>query len=167
MQTFKPPDTHHLSSAIGWLELGNAREARHELAKLSPETANHPEVLELRWSAAVDQKDWADAAQVAESLWRLDPASASSWLHRAYAIRRAEGGGLSAAWDALLPAAERFPSEPIIPYNLACYACQMGRLEEARQWLRRARKLGDPAWLKSMALADEDLKPIRPEVAEW
>jgi len=52
--------------------------------------------------------------------------------------RRVKSGGLQAAWGMLLPAFEKFPEEPTIPYNLACYACQMKRLDEARQWLERA-----------------------------
>jgi len=38
-------------------------------------------------------------------------------------------GGAKAAWDALLPAADKFPNNPNIPYNLACYACQMNKLK--------------------------------------
>jgi hypothetical protein len=51
-----------------------------------------------------------------------------SWIHQAYALRRMTGGGIKAAWDARLPAADRFPSQPMIAFNLACYACQLGRL---------------------------------------
>ena len=39
---------------------------------------------------------------------------------------------------ALRPAFEKFPKVSVIPYNLACYACQMNKLDEARVWLRRA-----------------------------
>jgi hypothetical protein len=69
-----------------------------------------------------------------------------------------------AAWDALLPAFEKFPGEPIIPYNLACYACQMGKLDDARLWLDRAMKIADKREIKLMALNDEDLKPLRAEI---
>src|SRR5262245_53445373 len=130
MRTLDPPDAHHLSFAIGWMELGNAREAQAELTKLEPKVANHPEVIEVRWAVAAAESDWEKALELAEKLLRLDPTRASSWLHRAYALRRVKGGGVSAAWDALLPAVEKFPSEPTIPYNLACYACQLGQLEE-------------------------------------
>lgn len=167
MRTLDPPDAHHLSFAIGWMELGNAREAHAELAKLTPEVANHPDVMEVRWAVAAAEKDWTEAVQLAEKLIQLDPTRASAWLHRAYAIRRVRGGGVGAAWDALLPAVQKFPNEPTIPYNLACYACQLGQLDEARQWLLRAGTMGEGAKIKTMALADEDLKPFWTEVAEW
>ena len=70
------------------------------------------------------------------------------------------GGGLPRAWDILRPTADRFPTEPTVAFNLACYACQMGRLEEAREWLAKAIALGGEPIAK-MAQEDEDLKPLR------
>ena len=75
-----------------------------------------------------------------------------------------KGGGLQAAWDALLPAFEKFPKEPTIPYNLACYACQLRRLDEARQWLERAVKIAGKEKIKFMALNDDDLEPLWQEI---
>jgi Tfp pilus assembly protein PilF len=87
-------------------------------------------------------------------------------LHRAYALRRAPGGGLPQAWDALLPAAGKFPEEPVAAYNLSCYACQMQQLDRARHWLQRAIKTGGKDAIKKMALADDDLKPLWEEIRE-
>ena len=56
----------------------------------------------------------------------------------AKALRRASSGSLAKAWEALLPAAELFPREPWVPYNLACYAAQFSRLDEAWEWLCRS-----------------------------
>lgn len=61
----------------------------------------------------------------------------------------------------LLPMAPQFPEESIIPYNLACYACQMGNLELAQDWLQRAAKLRPKNEIKAMALSDPDLAPLR------
>ena len=49
VQTLEPPDSHHLNHAIGWLGLGCVVDARAELAQISPEWQEHPEVLEVRW----------------------------------------------------------------------------------------------------------------------
>lgn len=164
MERLEPPDAFFLNAAIGWLQLGRAAEAVAELDRISPEHQERPEVLEVRWVACVALKDWDAATRVAERLVTLAPDRPNGWLHRAYALRRAESGGLEQAWEALRPAAERFPREPIIPYNLACYACQMGRLDEARQWFQRALDLGDRATLKEMALHDADLQPLWDEI---
>jgi tetratricopeptide (TPR) repeat protein len=68
------------------------------------------------------------------------------------------------ALDALLPAAAKFPKHWLIRYNLACYCSQLGRLQEAMQWLEKAIGLADKSEVKAMALADPDLEPLRREI---
>jgi len=93
------------------------------------------------------------------------PDEVLGWIHRAYAARRKPGGGLLQAWDALRPAVDRFPEEWLVLYNLACYAAQMGRLDEAWDWLTRALHASqDAARTIQMALADSDLAPLRPRL---
>ena len=70
------------------------------------------------------------------------------------------------AWDALLPAHEKFPRETTIAFNLSCYACQMQQLDEARSWFHCALKLGGKDKLKAMALGDSDLQPLWTEIRE-
>ncbi len=164
MEELEPPDTHHLSAALGWMELGNCTEARADLAKVSAALALHPAVLEVSWTVYAAEKDWAKALETAERLVQCAADHASGWLHRAYAMRRAPGGGLQAAWDALIPAVDRFPKEPTIPYNLACYACQLEKLDEARRWFQRALGVGEKAKLKSMGASDPDLRPLWGEI---
>lgn len=164
MEILEPPDTHHLSAALGWAELGNCEEARVELAKVQPGLSGHPTVLEVTWSIHAAQKDWAGALRVAEQLVQAAPDQANGWLHRAYAMRRTPDGGLKAAWDALLPAVDRFPQEATIPYNLACYACQLSELDEARRWFQRALAVGQKARLKAMAVSDPDLEALWSEI---
>ena len=167
MRALESPDLHRLSFATGWMELGALHEARDELARLTVEATKHPDVMEAYWVLAASEGDWKTALSWAEKLLESDSKRASGWLHRSYALRRVPGGSLSAARESLLPAVTRFPGEPTIPYNLACYACQLGQIEEARQWLLSARKVGDSETIKRMTLADEDLKPFWPEVADW
>jgi tetratricopeptide (TPR) repeat protein len=167
METLGPPGTHYLSAAIGWMELGNLTEAKAELAKVDPGLQKHPNVLEVSWAIHASDQNWPQALQAAQQLVEFASDRASGWLHRAYALRRAPGGGLQSAWDALLPAVDRFPHEATIPYNLACYACQLGQLDEARRWLQRALAVGDRAKLKRMASADSDLQPLWKEVKNW
>ena len=164
MQKLEPPDTHYFFAAIGWLELGNLAEARAELAQISPARQEHPDVLEVRWAISVEQKSWEEALQAAQALLRRAPERSSGWLHQAYALRRTPGGGLQKAWDALLPSFDKFPKEPIIAFNLACYACQMRQLDVARDWLQRALKIGGKGKIKAMALMDSDLEPLWEEI---
>jgi uncharacterized protein HemY len=167
MESLAPPDSHHLDAAIGWLGLGCANDAREELNRISVTLQNHPDVLETRWTICVRDKDWVDALKIADLELKSAPGDAGGWLHRAYALRRVSSGGLPQAWDALLPAAEQFPDEPVIAYNLSCYACQMQQLDMARKWLQRAIKAGGKEAIKKMALADDDLQPLWPEIEKF
>jgi tetratricopeptide (TPR) repeat protein len=164
MQKLEPPDTHHLSAAIGWMELGNLAEAEADLNRISAAHQCHPDVLEVRWIILAEGKRWEAALGTARVLLKMAPNRSSGWLHQAYALRRATKDGLKLAWDALLPAHKKFPRESTIPYNLSCYACQMNQLEEARGWFRRALLLGNREQIKQMALNDPDLLPLRDEI---
>ena len=135
MQILEPPDSHHLDAAIGWLGLGCADDSRAELEKISAVNQLHSDVLEVRWTICAHDQRWNDALTIAELELQTTPEESSGWLHRAYAVRRVRDGGLPQAWRALLPAVEKFSTEPIIPYNLACYACQLNQLTDARTWL--------------------------------
>lgn len=44
---------------------------------------------------------------------------------------------LGAAFDLLLPAAQRFPSVWLIPYDLARYCAQTGRLDKCEEWFKK------------------------------
>ena len=161
MSPLESPDRHHLTAAVGWLELSNPTEAGEEIAKISPSNLEHPYVLEVRWQICAALKSWEAALEVAEILMGKVPEQDSAWLHRAYALRRVKSGGLEKAWDALRPAYERFPKSALIPFNLACYAAQLGRPQEAWEWLHKAMEAaGDVDAIKTMALADKDLNAL-------
>ena len=158
MEPLEHPDVLHLNAAQGWLELGNATEASAELEKLVPSAREHPDVLEVRWQIAVKGRRWAEALGVADAICRLAPANAVGWIHRSYCLH--ELSRTKEAWESLLPIAERFPKEWLICYNLACYSCQLGWLEEAKTWFMRAIELGDPLAVNRLAAEDPDLKPL-------
>ena len=160
MKKFEIHDLHHLRAAEGWLELGSHLEADAELDNIAPELRSHPNVLEIRWHIYAKARKWDACLEIARAVTQAEPNLAGGWIHLAYAARRAKGGTVQAAWDLLHPVAERFPKEAIIPYNLACYACQLGNSEEAKQWLEKALSVGDSARLKMMALNEPDLEPI-------
>ena len=164
MQQWEPPDSHYLLAAAGWLELRNYDEAKAELSRIDSALSQHPDALEIWWAIHAGEKHWAEALETARLLINRASDRASGWLYQAYALRRAAGGGLQAAWDALLPALEKFPDEPIIPYNLSCYACQVGQLDQARKWFKLAVKIGGNDSINKLALADPDLKPLWAEI---
>ena len=162
MSKLQPPDTHHLSAAEGWLELGNHHEALNELNLVSLAEQGRVEVLGLRWSVSAHLKLWDACVSIAERIIELAPKDEFGWIHRSYALHELKR--TRDARDLLQPALKQFPKNETIPYNLACYECQLGNLDEARDWLRRAMQLRKPARIKTQALEDPDLKPLWKEI---
>ncbi len=167
MAALEPPYIHYLNGATGWLGLGNLVEARRELALIDPGHQNHPEVLEIRWALNSQEANWPEALEAARALIRADPQRHSGWVYQAYALRRVPEGGLRSAWQALLPAYDKFPGQSIISYNLSCYACQLGHIDAARVWLKRALVVGKDLPIKQMALEEPDLQPLWEEIRHF
>ena len=92
------------------------------------------------------------------------PEESFGWINRSYALRRAPGGSVQAAYDALLPAADRLKDLEQVTFNLACYSCQLGRIKEGREWLTRslaeANRRGKMNQRRLEALAEPDLRPL-------
>jgi Flp pilus assembly protein TadD len=155
---------HQLNAATGWLELGNLREARAELLRIPPAAQEHPEVLELHWRICAEEKDWSTALAVARQLVHAAPGEATGWIHQSYCLHELKR--TEEARTQLLGVATQFSRISTVAYNLACYACQLGQLDEARRWLDRAITLIGKQRVKAMALADPDLVPMREEIRE-
>lgn len=153
-------DQHRLRAAEGWLDLGDWQSANDELENITPSLRAHPDVLAMRWNIYSDARHWELALVVAETLCELQPSDANGWIHRSYALQ--ELRRTAEAEVLLLPALEKFLQEPAVPYNLACNACVLGRVEEARRLLDRPITIsgdhGDE--VKLMALDDPDLSAL-------
>ncbi len=155
----------HLDAAVGWLGLGNPGEAGDEVARIASDFAEHPDVLEVRWEVSGRQERWEEALLIADSLVLGHPERSSGWLHRSYCLH--ELARTLEAWNKLFPAVDRFPKEATIPYNLACYACQLGNLKQAEEWLEKAAALRGRSAIKKLAAEDRDLDPMRSFFSAW
>jgi len=157
-------DQRHLNAAQGWFELGDHLEANEELEQITAEHRAHPAVLEMRWQIYAKAKKWEAALDIASALVQMVPELPLGWVHRSYTLhemRRTEE-----ARDNLLRVVDNFPEDPIMRYNLACYECQLGRLEQAKNWLEKAFAIADPKKIKLMALEDPDLEPLWREIGK-
>ena len=151
------PDVVHFRAAQGWMELGNAQEAAAELEKISPSLRTHPDVLELRWHINARAKDWHACIEVAEATIRIAPERPDPWIHRSFALH--ELRRTQEAFENLLPMAEKFPEVWTIPYNLACYCAQLGRLNDSKTWFTKAMAIDADA-SQRVGIEDPDLKPL-------
>jgi predicted Zn-dependent protease len=156
--------TWNLEAAQGWFELGNCIEATEELEQITPEMRGHPDVLEVRFQIYAAAKKWEYAAEIARAISEMVPGSPFGWIHHAYALHELKR--TQEALNMLLPVVDKFPKEYIMRYNLACYACQVGNLKEAQDWLKKAIELAGTNQVKLMALNDPDLEPLWKEIGE-
>jgi Flp pilus assembly protein TadD len=168
MDSIPPPDYHYLEAALGWLMLGNPPEARAEFEQVAAAYRQHPQTLQVEWRLLADEKRWREALAPAEAHIAVAPADPAGYIHRSYALHELKQ--TEEALQKLLPAAALFPTESTIPYNLACYSCQLGDLDAARHWLRHAFAIETSdrqrQLRREMALQDVDLQPLWPELRQ-
>jgi tetratricopeptide (TPR) repeat protein len=155
--TFDLTDKRRLLAAEGWLELGLPVDAHGELEKITPALRDHPDVLEVRWHIYAAEKKWAACVEVATAVIKLAPDRSDGWIHRSFALH--EMKKTQAAFDLLLPVADKFPDVWTIPYNLACYASRLHQFDEAQKWLKQA-VVVDEETVREAATEDKDLKPL-------
>ena len=148
------PDLQHCQAAAGYVELGMFLEANTELDKIDPFNRAAPEVLALRIAIYRGLEKWELMQEIAKRLADFQPDDIQWTISFAYATRRADS--IPAAKEVLLNAESKFPKEAAIKYNLACYFCQTGEIQNVKNYLKKAFEI-DLNW-RMAALEDEDLK---------
>jgi len=116
----------HLEAAAGWIQLGDYDSANDELEKIRAEWRAHPDVLDLRWLIYSHHEQWDACLDIATAIVKTASDRVWGWVHKAYALRRATGGGIEKAKPVLEEAGKLFPGDSMIQYNLACYCAQLG-----------------------------------------
>jgi lipopolysaccharide biosynthesis regulator YciM len=155
-----PQFQRRLLAASGFAELSLFQEAVQELEELPDVSKELPPVLAVWLEVYQRWQKWSEAESVATHLVEIEPEEPNWPIARAYATRR--GRGLAFAHEVLLQAGQKFPNCGTIQFNLACYAAQLGQLDEARRRLCRAIEIDDG--FSAMAKTDPDLEPIRNEI---
>jgi tetratricopeptide (TPR) repeat protein len=150
-----------LLAASGYAELSLFREAVEELEELPELVKEQPPVLAVWLDVYQRWEKWSEAEFVAARLFDMQPEEPSWAVALAYATRRTRG--LTLANEILEVAGKKFPDCATIQFNLACYAAQLGRTDEALGYVRRAIELDKE--FASLAKSDSDLEPIRSQIA--
>ena len=131
-------------------------EANAELDEIDPDRRHLPEILEVRMHIFCSLKKWELMQTIAKKLAILDPKNVQWTASWAYATRRSDC--IEAARLILINAVERQENEPLFHFNLACYECQLGNLDEAKERLQQACALN--LKYRTLALDDSDLEPL-------
>lgn len=153
-----------LRAVAGWMELGLPAEGLDELADLPAPLQEHPEILKVRFSILRPLRRFSEALNTAEQITNQAPGDKWGWLYRSHALHWLGRSG--EAYSQLEPLREKFPRAFEVPYDLACYCAQTGRVDEARKLIEECLELSGSrrADVQSMALQDPDLKPLWPEL---
>jgi len=96
-------------------------------------------------------------AEISNHPRKIEPDEVGHPLNMSYAVRRFKGEAEVA--DILSLALRRYYDDALVRYNLACYWCVMGRVEEAREMLGTACRRDES--LRELAETDEDLVGLR------
>ena len=146
----------HLQAAVGYLELGMVEDAANEIECISPDQKNSSEVLGVRLEIYRAAEKWSLMEVVARELWKRHQDQPVYWNDLAWAVRRAES--VESANAILLEAVEKFPEDAMTNYNVGCYSCQLGDIEQAKMRVRKAIELD--AKFKLLAVDDPDLELV-------
>ena len=91
------------------------------------------------------------------------PDRSSGWIHRSFALHELKR--TQEAYELLLPSLSQFKGIWTIPYNLACYQCQLGQKASAMEFYSQALEMGGES-VRDMALADVDLAALHAEITD-
>lgn len=133
-------------------------EAKSELFHVNAVLAGEPIVIYLRLQIHAALREWTEMQSLAQNRSAIEPETIQWRISWAYATRRTES--IAAAKEILMEAIKLHPGEAVLHYNLACYECQMGKLDAANTRLREAVRL--ERTYREMARDDEDLKLLWP-----
>ena len=130
----------HLLAAQGYCELGMADDALAELEAVPEELQGHAKVVELRLIVLMQARRWKAALSAGRELTKIAPQKNIGYIHSAFCLH--ELGQTEAAHKLLLDGPETLHAEPVFHYNLACYECMLGRLDDARAHLTAVKGIG-------------------------
>jgi lipopolysaccharide biosynthesis regulator YciM len=157
------PNSRHLEYASGYLALGLLDEASDELEMIEGDDRMSADVMRLRVDLYHQAKQWDLLLAVARALARLAPEDEQGWISWAFALRELQR--VPEAQEVLVKAESiHGQSCATLHYNLACYACLLGNMEDAKNRPSTACKM--EAVFKASALDDPDLSAIWDDIAE-
>jgi len=157
MKKLPPHDERFLDAAEGWLGLGDHLSANEELGQTTPELRAHPDVMPVRLQIYWRAEKWDTCVEIAGALVSLSPSIPDGWIGGSFALHELKR--TQEAYELLMPAKDKFPTEHVIPCNLACYSAQLNQLKDAGKWFKQAMMI-DEHNVKRTAVTDPDLEPL-------
>ena len=157
-------DEFHLDSAWSCLFDNRPFDAVVYVECISDGMRQHPSVFLIARCVYLATQQWSKLEAAAQDYSQCRPGDSDGWLLWAIALQKT--GRSMEAYQLLMSVKDRFPSVFGFPYNLACFACQLGHIEEAWSWVLKAYELSTLQEFKRWLLTDDDLEPLRERIIE-
>ncbi len=148
---------YDIRAVEGYFELGMYDDALRGIASLPEQHRQTPPLLSITGHSYLALKKWKNALAVFQQLIGIAPTNPDGYLHAAFSLH--ELGDTSQAKDILLSGATALKGNPVFYYNLACYECRLGNLDDAEELLEQAMSM-EPRFKLSW-LTDPDLQGLR------
>jgi len=126
----------YVVAAQGYLELGMNQSAWDELESMQPEDRARCDVIAMRLSILQVMEKWEMGAEIGRGAVKAFSERGELYLLGAYHIRRAED--IETAFTFLKSGQSCLEDEACFWFNLGCYHCQLGRLKDAKECVRKA-----------------------------
>jgi tetratricopeptide (TPR) repeat protein len=128
----------HLNAALGYLGLGMAMDAWHELEEVEAKDRGKPDALKVRVEVARALGRWELVAEVARHLSKVEPDESLHVLNLGQAMRQLEGPESALAVYEF--AVDRWPDFGHLRVAMAAELCALERVNDAKIILREAIK---------------------------
>ena len=155
-------DICHLEAAEGWLERGDYCNCFDELERIH--NCDDARVDTLRWRLYNGSRQHVIAANLALAIQRRYPNQFAGYLWRSLSLKKL--GCCQEAYENLKPVAFEFSETGLVPFFLGVFACELGNLREAEEWLAIALEAPDGRELNMRALEEQALEPLWPGIEQ-
>lgn len=151
------PSMTFFLEAIGWMELGNGKEALSSIEQIVDKYAIRFEVLALKWSILYKLGRYKKCKDVSYFLTLFHSANVDSWMMHAQSFYNQKQ--YQKAYETLQSVEKQFKNDWRFAYDYACYHSLTKRFEKVDYWLKVAKRKGDPKEVDKMFENDPDFKP--------
>lgn len=148
------PFDRTIRAAQGYYELQMLKEAICQLDTLPLTAQLRGDVLEMRVLILMKDERWREALSTCEKLCAVAPDTPPGFIHMAYCLH--ELGRTQQAKEVLLEGPAALNRDATYHYNMACYECVLGNIDNARVYLETSLSLDEK--LRDYARTDPDLK---------
>ena len=157
-------DLFHMASSWASLTQSKPSEAARHLEQISKEMRQHPSIFFLARSVYLATQNWQMLLESSKQYSEWQPEECEGWALWAIALDKM--GHTDESYALLSSVLDRFQNTFNFAYNFACFACRLGRQDEAWTWVQKAFRLTDLETFKQWLLTDDDLKPIREKITQ-